>query len=571
MGVFDQYAGSWTNSEASHLLRRAGFGGAASDRSSIAAMAVDTAVAQLVDIGATDTYLDQAGTAGTGDYGSPFADLIDVPVDPMNPTAVEQDQILIKESIFGRGLAGNWLYRMRFSSEPFREQYTLFLHDHMPCDFQKISSTIPFVITYGNDGDPGGVLQPGQVQQCDIGMAGVPPDQFRVHKYNTQALEDQLSLFRTTGLTKFNDLLLGIARDAAMLIYLDNYLNVAGRPQENMARELMELFSLGVGNYSENDIQQIAKCVTGESFPFFACANNWDPTPGFISGLHEPGDKTVFGQNVSFDGTGQETVDVINLIMAKQSVAPDVSSLAPPYNVPPYTTLPATAVYMSWKLVEWFSNDNVSLDPPDPIVLELAAYMVGDDAGTYPNRRYPYDMKACIGKLLRSEYFYDTNNRYNKIKHPADFLIGSLNSLSTYDIFGYFTGLSDSMDSLGMELFQPPNVAGWNHGVSWLSASAMLARFNYGYRLAHFLHGDSIFGPNLDAMPFTYDDHAGMIAHLGDLFFHETLTGDEITELMNFLAGVPVADIPANTVQQKRRKIRGLIHLMMSMPKYQLK
>jgi hypothetical protein len=569
MGVLDQYAGSWTDKEASHLLRRAGFGGAPADRTTLAGMAVDTAVALLVDIGSTDTYLDQAGTAGTGDYGSPFADLPDVPIDPMNPTFQEQDQILMKQSEFGIGLRGNWLYRMRFSSEPFREQYALFLHDHMPCDFEKITSNIPNIVNNGNDGDPGMLLPMGVTQPCTSGT--LPYDPYRVHKINTQVLEDQINVFRSTGLTKFDDLLLTIARDAAMMNYLDNFRNVAGRPQENLSRELMELFAIGVGNYSENDIQQIAKCLTGESYPNFTCPLDYDSTTGFIPGLHEPGNKTVFGQTVNFDNGGQETVDVIALIMAKQSVAPDVSSLGPPYNVPPYTTLPASAVYMAWKLVEWFSNDEVSLDPPDPIVLELAAYMIGDDAGTYPDRRYPFDMKACMGRLLRSEYFYDVNHQYNKVKHPADFLIGAHRSLNSYDVFSLSSGLEGNMRSLGMELFQPPNVAGWNHGISWLSAGAMLARFNYGYRLAHALFSNAYFGPTIDGMPFTHTDHSGMIAHLGDLLFHETLSGDEITQLQNFLNGVPVNDIPANTVEQKRRKIRGLIHIMMSMPKYQLK
>ncbi|MBI2421972.1 MAG: DUF1800 family protein [Candidatus Hydrogenedentes bacterium] len=559
MALLDDFVGPLNNADASHLLRRAGFGGTPTERAALTGLTAAAAVAYLVEIQPTDPHLDQPGTPGTGSFGSPLADLPDDPVVPGSPTLIELDHITLKQAQYPHGLRGHWMYRMRYTSQPFQEQLALFLHDHMPSEIEKLLDVLPNDVLWGNDGDPGNLVPPGEVQTCNLGLAGVPYDPYRKHEMVTRLLRDQNYLFRSEGVNRFEDLLLAVVRDPAMLVYLDNYLNVAGRPQENLARELMELFSLGVGNYSENDIQQIAKCLTGESFPNFRCETTWDTTSGFIPLAHEPGGKFIFGSTaIPYNAAGAETEMVIQAILQKQSVTPNIA-------------LPGAAMYMAWKLCRWFVNENIELNPPSPIVVELATYLMGDDAGVYPARRYPYDIKAAMGKLFRSQFFFDSANRFAIHKHPADYIIGALRALEMVELFSIGEGLNDQMRFMGMDLFQPPDVSGWHHGQAWLSAAALVARYNWANRLCNVIMADSGVALLIDAYPVSNNDHAGMIDHLADRLFHEPLSTDEENRLLDFLNTMPLTGLGGNAIQEKRRKIRGAVHVMLSMPRAQLK
>lgn len=566
MALLDPYSGAWGNDEASHLLRRAAFGGTPAQRQALVTAGLHAAVNGLVDVAAEDPYLDQPGTPGTGTYGAPFAQLPDAPASPGNPTNIELDQIALKTAVRGRGLQAHWMYRMVYSSQPFQEAFTLFLHDHMPSDFAKISSAVPQAVVNGNDGDPGGLLPPGQTQQCNIGPGGLPYDATRRETMAVALLKEQNYFQRQEGLNYFGDLLLGIVRNPAMLAYLDNYLNVAGRPQENLAREMMELFSMGVGNYSENDIQQMAKVLTGETLPNFKCELSWPTDYGFAAIYHEPGTKTVFSQSIAFSNTGQETIDAVNLILNKQSIVPNAAALSPPYN-----TLPAAAIYLSWKLIQWFADDTVSLDPPSPVVLELADYLRGSDGAAYPQRRYAYDLKAAMGLLLRSEFFYDPARRNILYKNPVDYVAGTFRAFGNLaDLFSSEDGSTVWMEKMGLGLFEPPDVSGWRHGKNWLGSAALINRYNWANYVAHTLLDYPGLVGIIDSMPFAYNDHAGMIAYLGDLLLHTSLATEDTQMLTDFVAGIPVSDLSTNT-RIKRRKVQGLVHVILAMPEAQLK
>jgi hypothetical protein len=321
MPLLDAYTGSWDVAEASHLLRRAGFGGSRAEREALAAITISDAVEYLVDFQSTDPYLD-GPTQGAGPFfGAPFVDL--PTIEPLRED-YENDVFYALRDLFqvnrpsnSYDLRRHRLYRMRYSTQPFQEQLALFLHDHAPSGVEKIQNTIPFEVTLGNDGDPGGLLPKGWVQVCASGT--LPYEPARRRFMAIQMLLDQSDLYRTEGINSFENLLLSIVRDPAMLVYLDNFLNVKGKPQENLAREVMELFSLGVGNYSELDVFEVARCITGEGFPFLSCSNDYDATSGFVPSNHETGNKTVFGQTVTEDMTGQETADVVNLIVTRIS------------------------------------------------------------------------------------------------------------------------------------------------------------------------------------------------------------------------------------------------------------
>jgi len=559
MALLDEYSGSWTNADASHLLRRTGFGGNATDRASLAAMTLADAVEYLVDFQSTDPYLDGPSALNGAVHGAPLNDLPTELADDDDPDRDALDDLYyVNHPRRKKHFRGHWLYRMRYTSQPFQEQLSLFFHDHAPSDINKVLSEIPSRVGLGNDGSPpAGVEQP-----CSSGSLPYEEDESaRRYRMGFQVMLNQGNLYRTEGCNSYEDLLLSIVRNPAMLIYLDNFLNVKGKPQENMAREMMELFSLGVGNYSELDVFEIAKCITGERLPNFKCKQDYDMSSGFDSSRHEPGNKTVFGQTITENMSGQETENVINLIMNKNKGLDA-----------PYTHLPATAIYMSWKILRWFVSHDIQLSPPDPIILELADYMIGSDSASYPSRRYPYDLKATYGKLFRSEFFYDASNRYSMYKTPIDYVIGSLRAL---DLTITAKSMRKACDEMEMRLYEPPNVAGWTHGQNWLNSSALIARYNFSDLIDDVSKSSwSLYAPNviwLDALPVVYTDNAGMIALIGDLLFHEPLTNEEVSTLTDFLDEIPISDISSWTTGIKRRKIASLIHVMMTMPAYQLK
>jgi hypothetical protein len=557
MALLDEYLvgvdGPWTDCEAAHLYRRAGFGARPDERTAAVGAgdqaAFRAAVDNLVDVFPEDPHLDQAAGSSAGTYGDPFSDF------PNDLTDLGQ----LKDPLTEEALIGRWLYRMQYTSQPLQEQFPLFLHDHMVTEITKIYNTVPDIVNLGNDGS-------NILQYCSTGTLG--PDLLRKLRMVRDIAQGQIDLFRSQGFDSFHDLLVAITRDPAMLIYLDNFLNFAGAAQENFAREVMELFSMGVGNYSEQDIKEIAKCLTGESFPdFLECESNFSFESGFWPAIHEPGDKFVFGQTISEDFTGQETLDVIDGIMSKVAVNPNVSGLPAPYN-----DLPATSVYTAWKLLTWFVSHDIQLLPtPDPVVLELAHYLRGTDDAPYPQRRYPFDIRAALGKLFTSRFFYDDAYHHAMFKNPAEFIVSALRAVDTHETYSAINGgPSDYLQVLGMRLYSPPNVAGWNHGSAWLATGAIIHRFNYAFRLAHFLLG----GPEGDAYcdnllqtnggPLVDEfDHVGIVEHFRARLLQQELSTDEHDLLIGFLDNMPYGGIG-----QYRLKIRGTIQMMMTMPKF---
>jgi uncharacterized protein (DUF1800 family) len=560
MALFDEYRvgidGPWGREEAAHLWRRAGFGATPQEQTDAAGNGSQgdfrAAVDRLVLFSANDPWLDRPAGSTAGGYGAPLADL------PSGDT--ESDLGRTKEPYDLLGLIGHWLYRMRFTTQPLQEKLALLYHDHFVSEWAKIVPLIDPAVVAGNDG-----MFP-DVQACTGGSLGV--DLLRANRIAATMMLDQNYLFRRRGADSFRQLLIDVTRDPAMLLYLDNAENKKGRPQENYARELMELFSMGVGNYSEQDVREVAKALTGEGLPNFTCEHDWDYSWGFDASQHEPGDKTLFGKTIKEDFTGRETLDLLDLILSERSKTPNVANLAPPYN-----TLPATAIYMSWKLLTWFVRHDISLDPPAPAVLELAHYMRGTDNAPYPQRRYPYDFRAVLRKIFLSQYFYAEENRWKQYKNPAEFVIGLLRQGNFADLFSQEFGPGTQMTLMGMILFSPPNVSGWQHGPAWITSGSLVARYNY---VAYLM--DLIFqGPDADARidallaanggPVANEDaHDQLINYYAERLLQMPLGTADRDLLREFLAGVTTGDAAARF----RQKVRGLIHVMMSMPAAQL-
>jgi uncharacterized protein (DUF1800 family) len=276
-----------------------------------------------------------------------------------------------------------WVRKMLTTSSPLTERMTLFWHNHF---------------TSGQD------------------KVGYP-----------QLMAQQNMLFRRGALGHFGELLHDVAKDPAMLQYLDGAGSRKGKPNENFAREVMELFTLGEGRYSQQDVSEAARAYTGWTL---------DPdTQGYVwrANLHDDGIKTVLGQSGPFDGD-----QVLDILLAR----------------------PETATFVTTRLWREFVSDT-----PDPAQIASIATRF---------RASHYDIKVALRDLFLSDAFWDESNRGMLVKSPAEFVVGTLREFDIgYDSTAPFAG---EIRTLGENLFYPPNVKGWPGGTTWINSSTLLAR-----------------------------------------------------------------------------------------------
>lgn len=277
-----------------------------------------------------------------------------------------------------------WLYVMLNSPHPLHERMTLFWHNHFATSNAKVQ---------------------------DVGY-----------------MYRQNQLLRKHALGQFGPMLHAISEDPAMLIWLDTVSNKKGTPNENYARELMELFSLGLGNYTEQDIRQAARAFTG-----------WGIRKGqfyFAEHEHDAGEKTVFGKTAHF--TGHQIVD---LCLEKD----------------------ACAQFLVKKLFRYFMSE--TLIPNDQLIAPLASQF----------RRSHYDIRKLVGTILRSNLFFSNDVYRTRVKSPVEFAIGLIRQLEGR---ADSIQLADLLDPLGQRLFAPPSVKGWDGGPNWLNSTTLLLRHN---------------------------------------------------------------------------------------------
>jgi uncharacterized protein (DUF1800 family) len=242
-----------------------------------------------------------------------------------------------------------------------------------------------------------------------------------------QQMALQNMLLRRDALGNFGELLHDVAKDPAMLQYLDGASNRKGKPNENFAREVMELFTLGEGHYTQRDVSEAARAYTGWSL---------DPdTQSYVwrANQHDDGEKTVLGETGTFDGD-----QVLDILLAR----------------------PETATFITTKLWREFVSDT-----PDPArIAPIAAQF----------RASHYDIKVALRGLFLSDAFWDDANRGVLVKSPVDFVVGTLRGFDIgYDNTAPFVG---ETRTLGENLFYPPNVKGWPGGTTWINSSTLLAR-----------------------------------------------------------------------------------------------
>jgi uncharacterized protein (DUF1800 family) len=315
-------------------------------------------------------------------------------------TLVDVGRIAAADDEDGEQLRGWWLYCILQGGHPLREKMTLFWHNHFATSLAK-------------------VLNPGLM--------------FR-----------QNCLLRDHALGRFGPLLQSISRDAAMMVWLDSNSNVKGKPNENYARELMELFSLGVGHYTEKDIREAARAFTGWRTDGVGFA--------FDARLHDSGLKTFLGQTGAWDGG-----DVVRIVLEQAVVAR----------------------FLIRKLYHFLVSEKAV--PPDSLLEPLCESF----------RKSGYDIAGLVRAILTSRHFYSDHAFRQRVKGPVEYVLGAAHSVYRQygeDDANYLSlpqrVLVSWLGAMGQRLFEPPNVKGWPGGTSWLNTSTMLARDNFAGAVA---------------------------------------------------------------------------------------
>ena len=395
----------WTYDAAAHLLERAGFGGTPEEIRNLIRFSPEGAVRQVVYSQNTPNDLPPFDHSGIHDPGlEPFpesrpavtkmakekGEALGIKVKPggdrpLQPI-VDQFFYWLRASVLETQRVGYWWgNRMLATKRPLEEKMALFWHGHFAVNEAKVRD---YRKTLG-----------------------------------------QLELFQKYGTDNFRVLLLAVARDPAMLSFLDAGVNVKGSPNENFAREIMELFTMGVGNYSEKDIREGARAFTGWNYSDLTFVVNKEQ--------HDDAPKTFLGQTGNFDG-----VDVINIILKQ----------------------PLTARFIAGKIYRYFVRQE--LDPQ--VQDKLGAVLRNND----------YRIAPLLETIFLSGDFYSSASVGTQIKSPVQLAISTFKKLGLTEVPGV-PDFNIATGTLGQRLFSPPTVAGWSEGRSWITPGLLLERGNF--------------------------------------------------------------------------------------------
>ena len=367
--------------DARHLLVRTGFGAAPGDLAQYTRIPRSEAVERVLRSARTSTVTPPPAWAAASE---PLRA-------PGTMTDAERKAFLQEQLKRGLELRAWWVQEMLVTPSPITERMTLFWHNHFVSSQQKVR--------------------------------------------RARLMYVQNATLRANALGSFGELAHAVARDPAMVIYLDSAQSRKGTPNENFAREVMELFTLGEGHYSEQDVKEAARAFTGFS------VDRESGTYVFRPRLHDDGIKTIFGKTGNFDGN-----QVIDLLLVR----------------------PETSEFIVAKLWREF----VSPEPDARVVKKIARDF----------RDSNYDIRIAVRELLLTDAFWADDNRGTLVKSPVELVVGTLRTLAlTPDSTLPFAVAAASMSQ---NLFSPPNVKGWPGGEAWINSNTLLARKQFLARVA---------------------------------------------------------------------------------------
>ena len=384
-----------------------------------------------------------------------------------------------------------WLTRMLYSAHPLEEKMTLFWHGLLTSSATKVG-----------------------------GKRGFP------------LLKQQNDFLRQNAFGRFDDLLSGITIDPAMLFWLDGNRSLKGSPNENFAREEMELFTMGVGNYTQTDIEQSARALTG-----------WviNPQTGkavFRPQFHDDGSKTFLGQTGNFDYKD------IARIICSQAVTPR---------------------FLSRRIWSFFAYENPSDADIQPLV----------DAWHNSN----HNIKAMMQALLTSPAFYSTKAYRSRVKSPAEFIVGGFRNLGLGGIEQAGQKLLAAMSIMGQTLYEPPNVAGWpgdQVSANWVNTGAWMTRVNTINALVDYMSGSPDFNKQLqaDIQKQQIDSGDKLVTYVLTQLIDGQIDSPRRQMLVDYVNGSSAGGSDRLTLSGGKvisgNSVRGLYYLIMSMPEYQL-
>lgn len=358
---------------------------------------------------------------------------------PQESENFQKSDTLLRQAAFDSGnitdLKVWWLQRMIASANPLLEKLTLFWHNHFATSNAKVNS-VPLMAA-------------------------------------------QNDLLRRESLGSFRRLLHDMAKDVAMLIWLDSNSNRKRHPNENFAREVMELFSLGVGNYTEHDIQEAARAFTG-----------WHVRNGefwFNAIQHDTGEKSIFGKRGNFDGG-----DVVELCLDH----------------------PACPRFLAFKLLRQFVEPSPSREHVDALAARI--------------RHHNFDWPPILRELFSSRLFFSESSRHALIKSPVELLLGAVRQLNAKPNLQRLARLSAE---LGQDLFEPPTVKGWDGGRLWISSTTWIQRNNFATTLLK--------SNQLGSVSFSSLRVEDEVSYFVDLLLARDLDPETIAELRQFVRNQP--------------------------------
>src|SRR5262249_13100147 len=350
----------------------------------------------------------------------------------------------------------------------------------------------------------------------------------------------QIELFRDNALGNFRDLLVSVAKDTAMLIWLDGRANTRAKPQENFGREIMELVTMGYGYYTQPEADAAARVFTGwnlsrpgnaadgsQHYEFVYVAGQHETTAKTFSfPIYSDGNKTIPARAAT-DGM-QDGLDLINALAAN----------------------PNTGRYLAAKLYRFFVSE----------IGPLNTTFVDRVANVYQQSRY--DMKAVLREVLLSPEFWDPGAYFGRAPWPAEFVIRALKDIGWkgFSVNDALTPLSN----MGQILFEPPDVSGWDLGQSWFSTSAMLARLNFAATLASnqkFSLATAVKAAGAQGSP------DALLSFISDALITAPADSSVTAELSNYLRATGAW---TGSDAQIQAKAAGLVHLVAGSPEYQL-
>ena len=334
------------------------------------------------------------------------------PVDPQNipDDLIRRYHAEMSEARDLAGAGAYWMYRMISTKCPMEEKIALFWHGLFATGYAKLNQA--------------------------------------------RALLNQIDMFRRCGLGNYRDLLVELSKDPAMILWLDNNENHKEAINENYGRELLELFSMGIGNYSEEDIKEGSRAFTGWTmanaeymairaskdsiWPYSRIAWHFE----YRDEDHDDGEKTFLGHTGNFNGE-----DIIDIIVQREE----------------------TARFISTRLFQYFAADEVDADGEAAVQEMMRCYF---ESG--------YEIRSMLRTLFHSDYFKSEKARFARVKGPVELMVGAMRMAGSYQspTLGIEKVTNQSL-FMGQGLLQPPTVEGWHEGVEWIDSGSFVERLNF--------------------------------------------------------------------------------------------